>query len=376
MTIYILLKVDNIIKYLFNNNNKIMNNIINDKSLIILKSKAIIYARSSTKKQNDLMTNSHSLEIQTSNCIKFCFENNINIDKIETEIISARNSKKQKILLNIINTNKNILLIVFDISRFSRNIFDGMNMLHKCIDNNITLYLLKDNMYIRDLNDITRFNNLLLNAHAESDAISFRIKKSIEFRKSNGIFFGKRKFGYDIITENNKKKLKINENEQKIIELILILKYGGFKIKINNLIMFLTNDKLKIEMDNVILFGNYENIDIVYFLNLHNITYKNKVWTCAILNNIINLNNDEITKKEELTENFLDEFLINYRHNNTTLKELFFKINGYHLESKSLIDCKKLKENKLKFLNDNNLNFRLWSEKDIESYYNFTKYFN
>jgi hypothetical protein len=249
-------------------------------------------------------------------------------------------------------------------------------MLHKCIDNNITLYLLKDNIYIRDLNDITRFNNLLLNAHAESDAISFRIKNSIEFRKSNGIFFGKRKFGYDVIIENNNKKLKSNENEQKIIELILILKYGGFKNNINDLILFLTNNKLKIKMENIILFGNYENTDIAYFLNLHNITYKDKEWTNNIVNNIINLNNDQIKKKEKLTEEFLEEFLINYEYNDTILKELFFKINNYHLKSKSLINCKKSKETKLTFLNENNLNFKVWSEKDIESYCNFTKFRN
>jgi len=348
-----------------------MNNIINSISTIKINKTAIIYARSSTEKQNNLMTNSHSLEIQTSNCVKFCIENNINIIKIETEIISARTCKKQNILLNIINTNNNILLVVFDISRFSRNIFDGMNMLRNCIDNKITLYLLKENIYIQDLNDITRFNNLLSNAHAESDAISFRVKKSIEFRKSNGIFLGKRKFGYDVIVENKNKKLKINDNEQKVIELILILKYGGLKNKINDLILFLTNNKLKIEMDNIILFGYYENADITDILNLHNINYKGEIWTTKIVNNVIKLNNDDYKKKEELTIEFLDEFLIKHKYNVNTLKQLFFEINGYHLPSNSLNKSCLLRENKLKFLNDYNLHFKLWNNKDIEIYYNF-----
>jgi DNA invertase Pin-like site-specific DNA recombinase len=358
-----------------------MNNIINNLSLMEINSKGIIYTRSSTKKQNDLITNSHSLEIQTSNCSKFCFENNIDIIKIETEIVSARNSKKQNVLLNIINTNKDILLLVFDISRFSRNIFDGMNMLQKCMNNNITLYLLKENMYVRDLNDITRFNNLLSNAHAESDAISFRVKKSIEFRKSNGVFLGKRKFGFDVITDNNNKKLKINENEQKTIELILILKFGGLKNKIDDLITFLINDKLKIDMSDIILFGNYENSDIAYFLNFHNIIHKNKEWTTQNVNSIINLNNDKIKKREELTEEFLDEFLIKNKYNEATLKQLFFEINGYHLQSKYLINYNKLKGkcikgDKLNFLNDINLNYKIWNYEDIESYYKFTRCLN
>lgn len=346
-----------------------MDNIISQfESLNIIKT-GIIYSRSSSKKQNDYLTNSNSLETQISSCVKHCINENINILKIEKEIVSARNGDKQKILLDIINSNKNILLIIFDISRFSRNIFDGMDMLKKCIDKKIIIYSLKDNFYVKDFNDITKFNNILSNAHAhaESDAISFRVKKSIEFRKSKGEFLGKRRFGYDVVKEDNKKKLKVNNQEQNIIELILKLKYGGLKKDIINLISFLPEFRSIIvsKLDDVILFGNYENSDIALFFNENNILNKGYIWTSKSIDKLCELEFEKIDIRDEKTDELLTE-LFSLNFDKKLIKKLFFEINGYDISLNKLSKCNNF-DNKMKFLNDNYLNFQVWNNDSVKN---------
>jgi DNA invertase Pin-like site-specific DNA recombinase len=173
-----------------------INSLTNNMSSVNIKNRSIIYVRSSTQQQNNVYTNSESLNMQIFSCENFAKENNLDIISIEKEICSARKGSNQKVLENIIENNNNINLMVFDISRFSRNIFDGTHMLKQCLDKGITLYSVKDNLFVKDLKDIQSFTNLLISAQAESDAISHRVQQSIQYRRSLGAYFGKEKFGY------------------------------------------------------------------------------------------------------------------------------------------------------------------------------------
>lgn len=349
-----------------------LNNITNNLSLINVKNKSIIYVRSSTKNQNNLQTNSASLEMQIFTCKKFAEKNNIDIVSIEQEVCSARKGLNQKILHHIINNNNNIILIVFDISRFSRSIFDGTDLLKKCLDNNISLYSVKDNLIIRDMKDIQNFSNLLFNSQAESDAISNRVLESIKFRRSLGAYFGKDKYGYTIVTENNIKKLIPNKNELNVIQLILKLKYGSNLKLINDLVKTITNKKSKIELTEIVMFGNFNNRNIAYFLNQNNILNRTTVWVEKDIQKIINQNIDYINKKYDVTEQLIMELIkISHSKDNAkivrTVNLLFLEINEYKL-------CEVLEYYGKKyfsisnFLNKHNVNFRVWSDSDIQSY--------
>jgi len=61
----------------------------------------------------------------------------------------------------------------------------------------------------------------LSHAEKESDQISERVKGAIEFRKLRGDYFGNAPFGYDTYRDTNyKRMLKMNEEEQKILDII------------------------------------------------------------------------------------------------------------------------------------------------------------
>lgn len=350
-----------------------MHSIINNMSTVNIKNRSIIYVRSSTKNQNNIYTNSTSLDMQIFSCENFSKENNLDVISIEKEICSARKGSNQKVLQNIINNNNNINLMVFDISRFSRNIFDGTSMLKQCLDKGITLYSVKDNLFVKELRDIQSFTNLLISAQAESDAISHRVQQSIYYRKSLGAYFGKDKFGYSIVKENNIKKLKPLIDELQIINLIQKLYYGCQKSEIENLLLIITKQKLKLEISDIILYGNYISADIAYFLNFHDIFMRSCPWSVETINKVISQNAEYINKKYDLTDNLISELnriiisTSDISKNVRTINQLFLSINGYKLTEK-LESYKgfKNKWNILSFLKKHHVNFRSWSIEDIE----------
>lgn len=347
-----------------------------------LSPKAVIYARCSTKSQNK--NNRESLEIQTNTCTNFCSSKDFNVINIVTEICSARTVNKQKNLTNLINTHTNINLIVYDVSRFSRNIIDGLKLLEICIKNNIKLYSVKENICISCMSDLYFITPFLTAAQAESDSISFRVTQAIAYKKSQGGYFGKKKYGFNIVEENGLRKQISIIHEQLIIKLILKLKYGSHINDINylyNQIKSTENNNINGINDNIIMYGNYNNKDIVYILDLNEIIYdyKDNIWTPTLIQTIIKNNIEQIRIKEEYTDNLILKL---YKINTCLvmnlpiemqeihdIHELYFHINGYNLnDNDRLIERIYNKLDIIEFINFYKLNFRVWHVSDLSDY--------
>jgi DNA invertase Pin-like site-specific DNA recombinase len=322
----------------------------------------IIYTRCSTEKQNNTELHSTSLETQIYNCTNFGNSNNMPISDVVSEICSATKSSNQKKLLQLIDNITNFNLIIFDVSRFSRNIFDGTVLIKKCRDNNITIYSVKENICTNTNYGIKQFLSELMNAQNESDAISYRVSESIKYRKSLGAFIGgKVPYGHELYRdENNVAKLAINVEESDIIWLILKLKYGCI---FNEIGMFIRN-VLNSEDHKIILYGHFTDSDIAFILNNNNIFYRGKAWTGSNVHNISFNNMNYINEKETLTKD-----LIKRMYNgcsSSEISEIYYNINGYQLND-NLLDMKKYKKNKneiIKFLNKHNVFFNLWTTVD------------
>jgi len=314
----------------------------------------IIYTRSSTQNQN--LNNAASLETQNHSCNKYCIDNHLEINQTISEICSARKSIKQIQLNNLIENNKNIILIIFDITRFSRNIIDGCIMLHKCVDNNIELHFVRENVIIKIQLDLNKIMPFLLQSQYESDTISYRSKQSIEYRRSIGSHIGKAKYGFDIIKENNIRKLVVNEEEKKVVDLILALKFGSSLKNINHIFKLNFNHD-----DSIVMYGNYENSDIVHILNKNNILRRNLHWTVNNILTIVNQNQEIIIEKEELTEQLIIE-LLKFKSNDKITK-YYKQLNGYNIPNNFVpMNIYQI----LIFLNNNQVNFRVWTIEDIE----------
>ena len=355
---------------------------ININSLNI-SSQTIIYSRSSTKKQNDFNINSASINTQIHSCLEFCKNNKLDVKFMRSETCSARNCNNQKKLLEIIENYENINLVIFDISRFSRNISDGIKIIEKCFKNNIIIYFVKEELKVKNKNDLPKFTSQLINAHIESDTISYRLTESIKYRKSLGNHIGKAKYGYNIIKENNINKIIENTKEQLIIQIILKLKFGCLISELDKITKKLNNTILNnIDRQNeIIMYGHYGNTSIADILNDNNIKYKDNNWISVKINNIITTNLEDQDKKEKILDavffefsKFLTRTLKLTQQDKTEISNILLKqlssINDYKLlktikkKIKNISDIQDI----VNILNSYNINFRVWTDDDIYGY--------
>lgn len=256
---------------------------------------SIIYCRSSTLKQNQ--GNHMSIETQLFYCKNYCEENKLNITKCESEICSAVSITNQRKLLKIINTNRNLNIIIYDTSRFSRNVYDGINLLRKCKNKNIIIHIVKDLAKSDNKYGYLKIVDGIKNAEIESATTSDRVRNAINFRRSLGHKIGRCPFGYKVEKINNIRKFAIDENGQNVISLMKTLYYGG-TISLVNVLM----DKIvgyEIEQlftdnsgdTNIIKYGNMTYDMVADFLNEHKIKYFNKDWKGTNISSILNKKN-------------------------------------------------------------------------------------
>jgi DNA invertase Pin-like site-specific DNA recombinase len=250
---------------------------------------AIIYCRSSTKEQNNF--NHCSLDTQTFNCRNYCNQNNLNIINMSTEICRATSTINQKELLQIIDKFKNINLIIYDASRFSRNILEGIILLNKCKEKNIIIHNVKDNYSTEKHQGYCNFIDGIKNGETESRLISDRIKSSIKYRKSLGANFGRPPFGFKSERFNGIVKFVKDEIEIEIINFARNLYYGCTLIEANKQMMKITGNNIQTlftEKCKKIEYGNFTFTMIAEFFNEHGIKNRTHVWTGSSISMIVN----------------------------------------------------------------------------------------
>jgi DNA invertase Pin-like site-specific DNA recombinase len=278
--------------------------LINNCSII---NNAIIYCRSSTPNQNSY--NHCSLDTQKYNCRRYCNENELKIVNMVTEVCSATKSSNQNKLLEIINTFKNTNLVIYDASRFSRNIVDGVNLLNECMKKNIVIHNVKDDYTTKKHNGFLNFVDGIRNGDAESKLISERIKSSYAYRRSRGADFGVPPFGHKKIKENGIDKFIENEEEIKIIKFAKALYFGCTVKDANNSMKSITNHKITSlfnDSDKKIEYGNFSFTMIAQFFNENNIKNRNKDWKGNSISRIIK-NNETIGKRKTPSNHEYDD---------------------------------------------------------------------
>ena len=260
---------------------------------------ANIYCRISSLKQNDGL----SLKSQELYCKEYCIKNKFNINNVITEIKSAKTMNKQQKLNDLI-TNDNFILVVYEQSRLSRNLVDFVNFMEKCNNKNVVIHFVQNELVSSNSLDFKKIIAGIIDGETESKNIGLRVKRSIEYRKSLGIYISSiSKYGYKNIKINNTLILNINNEEQKIINLIEKLYWGSNIVSIHVLLYEITNIKHTLynitdPKENIIKLehGNMRLIDIANFLNSISIFKRTKLWSAKSIKNIINQNDIDITK--------------------------------------------------------------------------------
>ncbi|MBR6412237.1 MAG: recombinase family protein [Alphaproteobacteria bacterium] len=140
---------------------------------------------------------------------------NIHIDKWVEETISSKKPLEKRELGVLLNKmDKGSLLIVTEISRLARNLYELAGILQNAIKNDITVISIKENYQFKnDIQSKIMAYTFGLAAEIERDLISTRTKMSLDKLKKQNVKLG-RPFGAET------KCLKLSKNRKKIRELL------------------------------------------------------------------------------------------------------------------------------------------------------------
>ena len=140
---------------------------------------------------------------------------NIHIDKWVEETISSKKPLEKRELGVLLNKmDKGSLLIVTEISRLARNLYELAGILQNAIKNDITVISIKENYQFKnDIQSKIMAYTFGLAAEIERDLISTRTKMSLDKLTKQNVKLG-RPFGAET------KCLKLSKNRKKIRELL------------------------------------------------------------------------------------------------------------------------------------------------------------
>lgn len=259
-----------------------------------------IYTRVSTIKQSNKTI---SLINQYDTCKNYISSNYFykNIYHFQDIASSYKNKnalRRQKIMVKSIS--KNDLIIIYDISRLGRNIYQVIDFLEKIKNKGAMIYSVEDKLfYGKDKLLDNLFLHKVIKAKEFSDFLSNRTKNSQAFIKENGGHIGKIPYGYKLSYIDGLPKLIINDDEEKIIKLI-INKHDKECLSFNEITKFLNNNLIK-KRDS---YWTFANVRYIYCKNINRILLDNSIGIKRTINNtIINPINKKLSALRSLIIN-------------------------------------------------------------------------
>jgi len=190
--------------------------------------KVVFYTRVSTEAQD--------VERQNADLLEYSKSKKYEVVRIFTEIISGARTRKQRPemtnLLKYIEENKDINgVLVTELSRLGRNTLDVLDILGKLATKKVWVYSLSNNLCTHNEdgteNPTTKLTLTLLSGIStlERETIKDRSESGIRKAIGEGKWLGGKYLPYGYYRED--KKLKIDDVEKEIIELIFELYLNG-----------------------------------------------------------------------------------------------------------------------------------------------------
>lgn len=166
----------------------------------------IAYLRVSTTRQH--------IENQKDEITRYTQNREFSIDKWISDTVSGKTeSKKRKLGKILSRLKKGDVLIVTELSRLSRSLYEIMQIMKYCIENQVEVHSTKDGYIFDDsINSKVLSFAFGLAAEIEHKLISQRTKEAMALRKAEGKHMGRKKgSGEKIRILNEKRELILQE---------------------------------------------------------------------------------------------------------------------------------------------------------------------
>jgi hypothetical protein len=235
---------------------------------------AILYARIS--KKDELL----GLRDQESVCRDYASENSLRIRSSHKEVNNSIN-KNPPVLHSVVKM-RNVIIIMADVLKISKNIKLAMEIASISNENNNKIIFIKENFMCRNSSDLPKLEKLIqnaINAHELNDD-----KQPLH----------EVPYGFELSTT-----LIRNETEQSIIEFIKLCKGSNVRTEnLNNRMNLLLesmgrsnqacitcyNNDDKVIIEHIII----NNTDIASILNTHGIECRNRKWKVNMIEELVN----------------------------------------------------------------------------------------
>lgn len=186
-----------------------------------------IYLRVSSRTQSDEKYGHVSLLAQEAKCREYCKKKKLGDPIVASEVVSARNMDNQQVLKRVQTAKSGDHIVVYNISRYSRNVAQGVESLNSLLQRGVTVHAVMENTPYVSHTDRFTWHVQLSNAESESQATSERVKRSIDFRKMRGDHIGTPRYGYRAVrTTENVRTILEDPNEQTVIKRIVMMIEG------------------------------------------------------------------------------------------------------------------------------------------------------
>jgi DNA invertase Pin-like site-specific DNA recombinase len=233
----------------------------------------------------------------------YCENNNLNIVEEVHEIKSARNMRYLYNLQDILSRYSNTNLIIYNITRFSRNLLQGVELMNIAKNNNINIHFCEENAKTDHYLDMHRIRLGLSQSEYESDTLSNRVKTNNIILKNKGWSFGVPSYGFKAVMINDIRSFQINEEEQNIIKFIKSARYGKCTVMALNKLLnnILPSNNQPIEFydeelgETITRFSETYTLtfgEIADLLNSYNISNRGSLWNSGSVNRLYNKNNN------------------------------------------------------------------------------------
>lgn len=202
---------------------------MNNSVVHLTKKYAVIYIRVSSSKQ--VGSDHHSLQSQEEMCKNYCRLYGYTIKNVfRDEGLTGRNDKRDGLQNALSNMQTGDSLVIYSISRLSRNMRDFSNIMHELADKKQFLISVSEHFDSNTPNGNLMMNILGSMAEFESLTIGKRTQDTLNSLMNKGRIFGNVPYGYKV-DKTKKGRLIENHDEQEVIKFLSEKKEEGLTIK-------------------------------------------------------------------------------------------------------------------------------------------------
>jgi DNA invertase Pin-like site-specific DNA recombinase len=242
---------------------------------------AVIYCRVSTDKQ---MYQGISLETQKKMCEQFCLSKDLQVVKVLEEAASSESISLQHCLQQVADI-KPRFLVVYNVSRFSRNVVEGLDYARKLRKLGTELLSATEILDTSTPSGEHYLTTLLNAAEFERKMIQKRINDTIKYKKSTGFAYGPVPYGKKVVWKDKIRGFELNPSERAAQLFIVSCRATGTKISsLNELIAqcgYSGQQSISLQSGDQLLCAPLDFANIAKILNDCGVTKRGRSWTAS-----------------------------------------------------------------------------------------------